>query len=117
MPMESSVEKMTTRRWELSLDWKDGATDWVTSNDLKVSYPVELAICATNRKIQDEPIFAWWVPFVLKKRRQIMQKIKSNNWSRTNKYGIRPLTSTGYVYRRIFKNRWMEIDKEYGSAL
>lgn len=54
--------KLTTRGWELLVEWKDGSSDWVSSKDLKESYPVELALYATNRGIQDEPAFAWLVP-------------------------------------------------------
>ena len=36
-----------------------------------------------------EPAFAWWVPFVLKKRNRILAKVKSKYWLRTHKFGIR----------------------------
>ena len=81
--------KMTTRGWEILVEWKDGSTDWVAMKDLKESYPVELAHYALNREIQDEPAFAWWVPYVLKKQKRILQKVKSKYWERTHKYGIR----------------------------
>jgi hypothetical protein len=35
--------KSTTRGWGLLVEWKDGSTDWVALQDLKESYPVELA--------------------------------------------------------------------------
>ena len=35
-----------------------------------------------------EPAFAWWVPYVLKKRNCILAKIKSKYWNQTHKYGI-----------------------------
>jgi hypothetical protein len=101
-------QKMTTRGWELLVEWKDGSSDWVALKDLKESYPVELALYAVNREIQDEPVFAWWVPYVLKKQKRILQKIKSKYWARTHKYGI-----------RIPKNirEAIEIDKENGNTL
>ena len=77
--------------------------------DLKESYLVELAIYATNHGIADKPpAFAWWVPFVLKKQSRIFQKLKTNYWSRTHKYGI-----------RIPKNiqEAFEIDREAGNTL
>eukprot|EP00978_Attheya_sp_CCMP212_P009846 scaffold23446_cov77-Attheya_sp.AAC.1 len=51
--------------------------------------PVELAEYAINSKIDDEPAFAWWVPYVMKKRDRIISKVKSKYWARTHKYGIR----------------------------
>ncbi|KAI2500086.1 Reverse transcriptase (RNA-dependent DNA polymerase) [Fragilaria crotonensis] len=101
-------QKLTTRGWELLIQWKDGSTDWVTLKDFKESYPVELALYATNRGIYEEPAFAWWVPYVLKKQKRIIQKVKSKYWSRTHKYGL-----------RIPKNiaEAIEIDKENGNTL
>ena len=49
----------------------------------------KLADYAIANKIQDEPVFAWWVPYVIKKRKTIIQKIKSKYWQRTHKYEIR----------------------------
>jgi hypothetical protein len=96
--------KMTACGWELLVEWKDGSSDWVALEDLKEFHPVELAAYATNREIQDEPAFAWWVPHVLKKQKRILQKIKSKYWSRTHKYGIRIVKNIQEV---------MEIDKEH----
>ena len=59
--------KATTRGWEMLVEWRDGSSDWIAMKDLKESYPVELAMYATDRKIDDEPAFAWWLPYVLKK--------------------------------------------------
>ena len=66
--------KSTTRGWEILVEWKDGSTDWVLLKDLKESYPVELAHYAVNRSIQDEPAFAWWVTYVMKKEKRIFAK-------------------------------------------
>ncbi|KAI2505807.1 Reverse transcriptase (RNA-dependent DNA polymerase) [Fragilaria crotonensis] len=83
-------QKQTTRGWELLIQWKDGSTDWVALKDFKESYPVELAQYAVDRAIDDEPAFAWWVSYVLKKQKRILQKIKTKSkyWSRTHKYGV-----------------------------
>jgi hypothetical protein len=77
--------------------------------DLKESYPVELASYATGQKIDDQPAFAWWVPYVLTTSGiRILQKVKSKYWSRTHKYGI-----------RMPKNikEAIEIDREQGNTL
>ncbi|KAI2511683.1 Reverse transcriptase (RNA-dependent DNA polymerase) [Fragilaria crotonensis] len=70
-------QKQTTRGWELLIQWRDGSTDWIALKDFKESYPVEMALYATNRGIHEEPAFAWWVPYVLKKQKRIIQKVKS----------------------------------------
>jgi hypothetical protein len=100
--------KTTTRGWELLVEWRDGSNDWVALKDLKDSYPVELAIYATDRNIADEPAFAWWVPYTLRKRKRILQKVKSKYWARTHKYGIRIPKSIKEA---------MEIDRELGNTL
>ena len=79
----------TTRGWELYVQWKDGSGDWVSLKDLKDSYPIELAQYAVDNNLQTEAAFAWWVPYVQRKRRLIIGKLKSKYWQRTHKYGIR----------------------------
>ena len=44
-------------------------TDWVELKDLKQSYPIELSAYAKNNKIDNEPAFSWWVPYVNKKQK------------------------------------------------
>ena len=79
----------TTKGWELCVCWKDGSTTWVKLKELKNSFPIELAQYAVSNKIASMPAFAWWVPFVLKKKDRIISKLKSKYWSRTHKYGIK----------------------------
>ena len=71
------------------MQWKDGSTNWVALKDMKESYPVQVAEYAIASRISMEPTFAWWVPHVLKKRNQIISKVKSKYWLRTHKFGIR----------------------------
>jgi hypothetical protein len=100
--------KTMTRGWELLVEWRDGSSDWVALKDLKESYPVELGVYANENSLEDEPAFAWWVSYVLKKQKRIRQKVKSKYWAHTHKYGI-----------RIPKNikEATEIDKENGNTL
>ena len=97
----------TTKGWELCVCWKDGSTNWVPLKDLKNAYPVQLAEYAINNEIQDEPAFAWWVPYTIKKRKSIISKIKSKYWQRTHKYGIRIPKSVKEAY---------DIDKTEGNT-
>lgn len=55
---------------------------------------------AINNKIEDKPAFAWWVTYILKKRKAIVSKIKSKYWQRTHKYGIRVPKSVDEALRR-----------------
>ena len=66
-PSGAIRKKRTTRGWELCVQWKGGSTEWVELKDLKESYPVQLAEYAVQNGIQDEPAFAWWVPYVERK--------------------------------------------------
>jgi hypothetical protein len=79
---------MTTKGWKLLVEWKDGLTDWLPLKDLKESYPVQVAEYAVANKIAEQPAFDWWVPYVLRKRERIIQKVKSQYWKRTHKYGV-----------------------------
>jgi len=80
--------KESTIGWEILVKWKDGSTTWVALKDLKESYPVQLAEYAVTARIAEEPAFAWWVPFTLRKRNRIIAKVKSKYWVRTHKFGI-----------------------------
>ena len=99
---------MTTKGWELLVTWKDGSTNWIALKDLKNAYPIELAEYAINNKIQNEPAFAWWVPYTIKKRKAIISKVKSKYWQRTHKYGLRMPKSVEEA---------LKIDKENGDNL
>ena len=80
--------KKTTKGWEILMQWKDGSTSWETLKDVKESYPVQLAEYALHHQLTSLPAFAWWTPYVIKKRNAIIAKTKSKYWSRTHKFGI-----------------------------
>jgi hypothetical protein len=79
---------MTTKGWKLLVGWKDGTTDWLPLKDLKESYPVQVAEYTVVNKIAEQQAFAWWVPYVLRKRERIIQKVNTWYWKRTRKYGV-----------------------------
>jgi hypothetical protein len=80
--------RRTTRGWKLLVSWKGGTSSWVSLKDLKESNPVQVAEYALANKILEEPAFAWCACHVLKKRDQIIKKVKSRYWERSHKYGI-----------------------------
>ncbi|KAI2511653.1 Reverse transcriptase (RNA-dependent DNA polymerase) [Fragilaria crotonensis] len=80
--------RITTRGWELQVEWRDGSTTWVPLSELKESNPVQVAEYAVANKIAEEPAFAWWVRNVLRKRDRIIKKVKARYWAKTHKFGI-----------------------------
>lgn len=80
--------RKTTQGWELLIKWKDGSETWIPLKDMKLSHPVEVAEYAKARCIDDEPAFAWWIPYTLRKRDVILSAIKTRVRKVTHKYGI-----------------------------
>jgi hypothetical protein len=54
------------------MEWKDGSTNLMPLKDAKDSYPVRLAEYEIAHTLQDRPVFAWWVPFIMKKYNHII---------------------------------------------
>jgi hypothetical protein len=52
----------TTTGWKISILWKDVSKTRETINNIKASYPLQLAEFAVDKGIQDEPAFKWWAP-------------------------------------------------------
>lgn len=100
--------KATTKGWEFLVRWKDGAETWVCLKDMKDSYPVQVAEYAVEKRIHEEPAFAWWVPHTVRKRNAILSKVKSKYWQRTHKFGIRIPKSVAEAKK---------IDAENGNTL
>ena len=98
----------TTKGWEILLQWKDGSSTWESLKDVKECYPVQMAEYALQKKISKEPAFAWWVPYVLKKKQRIVSKVKSKYWQRTHKFGIR-------IPKNVEEAR--RFDRENGNTL
>jgi hypothetical protein len=55
---------------------------------MKESNPVQVAEYAESRGISDEPAFAWWVPYTLRKKDITVSAINSRVCRQTHKYGI-----------------------------
>ena len=68
----NSKRKKTTRVWQLLVEWFDRTMTWEKLSYLKYSYPVQVAEYASENRITDEPAFAWWARYILKKRRAIL---------------------------------------------
>jgi hypothetical protein len=72
--------------------------------DMKESHPVDVAEFAKSRGIHEEPAFAWWVPYTLRKRDVIIASIKTRVRKTTHKYGIEVPMDVEGGYRTDEKN-------------
>ena len=68
--------RKTTKGWYLCVAWKDGSTSWERLADLKESYPIQIAEYVVAQGIDHEPAFAWWTPYVLKKRNRVIAAVQ-----------------------------------------
>jgi hypothetical protein len=91
---------------------------------MKNSFPVETAEYAVANKIDTKPAFVWWVPYVMRKRSQLICKIKKGKtkyWHRTHKYGIelpKSVDEALEIYRRTGTTFWRDaINKEMKNVL
>jgi hypothetical protein len=120
-PNGQTTRRMTTKGWKLLVEWKDCSMDWLPLKDLKESYPVQVTEYAVANKIAEQPAFAWWVPYVLRKRERIIQKVKSRYWKRTHKYGVELPKSVKQVLaidRNTGTSFWKDaIEKEMKNVL
>ena len=81
--------RVTTKGWDLLVDWIDGSQSWIPLSKLKQSNPVEVAEYAILRNIHEEPAFAWWVQWTIKRRKHFISKMKSAININNMKYGIK----------------------------
>ena len=89
--------RKTTQGWKLLVKWKDQTESWIPLKDLKESNPVEVAEFARAKNISEEPAFAWWVPYTLRKRDVILSAVKTRIRKTTHKYGVEIPTSLAHA--------------------
>ena len=78
----------TTKGWHMLFKFKDGTTSWFQLKDVKDDFMIQIAEYAVTAGIAEEPAFAWWVPYTIKKRDRIV-KAQATRYARTtSKYGI-----------------------------
>jgi hypothetical protein len=111
--------RFTTRGWKFLVSWKDGTSSYVPLREMKETYPLQTAEYASSHGLSNAPAFKWWVPFILKKRTRIIQKLGrkgSKYWHRTHKYGIelpKTVMEALEIDRRTGTTFWREaIEKE-----
>ena len=71
--------------------WYFGMTAVLRGPLLKIqrNIIIEIIICARENKLQEEHVFNWWCQSMHKKCVRILSKLKSKDWIRTHKYGVR----------------------------
>ena len=88
----------------LQIKWNNGSKQWVKLKDLKESNPVDIVEYATACGIKEEPAFAWWVPYTLRKRYMIVSAVSSRVRNCSHKYGIEIPTSIAHTKIINLKN-------------
>jgi hypothetical protein len=66
----------TPKGWDICIQWQDGTSSWHPLNEIKNSFPTHLAEYALKHKLQDEPLFRWWVKQVLRRKKYMMKAVK-----------------------------------------
>lgn len=94
----------TTQGWFFNVKWKDGSTSELPLRDMKESNPIEVAEYATKYQLEKEPAFAWWVPWIMKKRNRIISAVNQRTRQTSRKYGIEVPSSVEEAHRLDTKN-------------
>jgi len=67
-----------------------------------------VAIYAKENGLVEQPAFAWWVPYTIKKKDRIIGALKARARLRTHKYGVQVSRTIQEAY---------ELDKKNGNKL
>ena len=108
LPSGARKRRITTKGWELYVDWIDGTSSWIPLSVIKESNPIETAEYAISRDIQSEPAYAWWVPHVIKKRNRIIKQIQHRVAKKGLKFGVEIPNTVQEAY---------ELDRKNGNDL
>lgn len=88
---------------------------------MKETNPVDVAEFVTSKGIQDEPAFAWWVPYTLKKRDRIIAAVKARTKKKTHMYGVEIPSTVKEAYELDIQNGndlWRKlIEKEMKNVM
>jgi len=109
------VPVKTTKGWYLQIAWKDVTTTWEPLRDLKEAYPIEVAEYAIANKIDKQPAFAWWIPYVLSKRNRVIAAAKARREKKSLKFGIKiphTIERALEIYRESGTNYWAKAIKK-----
>ena len=102
------VLRKTTKRLDFLSLWIDGSIMLAQLKDLKESDPVGISKYVIGNIISEEGAFALWVPYILKKRDNIIVKAKARFLNKSHKFGVEVPTSVKEAYK---------LDKENNNTL
>jgi len=112
--------RKSTKGVLLLAQFKDGSTAWERLADLKESYPIEIAEYAVSRGIDHEVAFAWWVPYVLKRRNRIIAAVNKRHAKKNFQFGIEvptDLTDAIRIDRSNGNTLWQDAIKKEMDAV
>ncbi len=78
----------TTVGWKFLVEWANGSRQWIELKIQKEFNPIQVAEYVMACNIGEEPAFAWWVPYVLRKQDVIVSAVNSRVQKTSTKYGI-----------------------------
>ena len=89
----------------------DGKTEWLDLKTAKDASPIKAAKYAVANKISDEPVFRWWVPYILRKHERIIKagERRSIKKGKTEKFGLE-------IPRSNDVQRALQIDEETSTT-
>ena len=64
-------------------------TTWESLASLKELNPIQVTEYAIAIRINTEPAFHWWVPYILKTRNRLIARVKTRYHKRTYKFGFK----------------------------
>ena len=100
----STKRVITAKGWHLKILWKDSTSSWGALKDINKSNPVEVAEYATRSNISNDPTFAWWVNYTLKRRSEIIKEARHRLAKKAFKFGVKvPVGNIIYHYTYISK--------------
>ena len=111
---------ITTKGWDIKVQWRDGSANWIPFMDMKEANPSEVAEYAIRACIADDPAFARWVSSTLKRRNKIIKQVHHRLAKKTHKFGIKVPNSVEEALRLDRdngNNLWKKaIDNELGNV-
>ena len=82
--------RITTKGWDMLVQWTDGSQSWIPLKDVKGSNLLETAEYAISRGFDKQPAFIWWVNHVQKVKSRVISRLRASKQSKHQiKFGIK----------------------------
>jgi hypothetical protein len=83
---------------EIQVRFKDKMLAWIPMNEVQQPNPIKFAKFATHRGIANDPVFAWWVPHMMRCCQHMISKVRSEYWMVTHKFCVELPKSVEHAY-------------------